>query len=455
MVREGKNGGEDRLIFLVEMATETLRRPKAKVEDIVAVCAGLNVFDKPPTPAAISEIRDVAVRSTQTLTRDGPIPFEVKGRAGIYLDLSQTRVRIKLEIVKDDGTTLAAAGDNVGFVNNPLDSLFKQIDVSVGRELVTPADLHHPYKQYLHYLLSESPDTQDSLLQPRLWARDTPGHMENGDANTGFAARKTAGNQFELFGGLDFSVFEQDRMLVDNVDLRLSFSPTSDAFVLLKKTATTEANVRIVDMELVVREVVLEPTATEAMSDVLDYGLPALYPYMETRMLHFPQSARQTEIKENLGSFQPLPQRLIIAFVDTAAHTGDATKNPFNFKHFNITALRLKVNGRVLPETGGVKVDFAKEKVVEGYSTLLQTTGKYEQRAPLAVKMSDYSKGYAMFAYDLTESGLGPFTFHKKSGTIEMEADLSAALTGEVTMLVYTETQKTLSVDGFRTIHIR
>lgn len=418
---------------------------------IVGVTSGLNVFERPPTPVAIKGTRDVVIRPTQTVTRDGPIPFEIRGRPGTYIDLDKVRLRVKVKILKNDNTTIVPAGDRVGFVNNPLDSLFKQVEVIIGKATVTTADMNYPYKKYLRYLLTESPDAQDSLLHPRLWHRDKGGNMEVAAANTGLAARLSRGHEIELFGPLDFGVFDQDRMLVDNVDVLFSFLPSSDAFVLMKGDAATEGHLLITSMELIVREVALDDAVAEAMTGVMKSGLPALYPFTETKIIEIPIDNGLTEITKIIEHSQGLlPQRVMFGFVDTTAHQGTAITNPFNFKNFDIRSFKLTVNGRVLPENEGLKLHFGNGTVAAGYTTLMEATGKYDQGAPLAIKMSEYGAGYTLFAFDLTESGVGPFTYHKKQGGIELKVNFGTALPNAVTLLCYMETQKTLIVDALR-----
>jgi hypothetical protein len=44
-----------------------------------------------------------------------------------------------------------------------------------------------------------------------------------------------------------------------------------------------------------------------------------------------------------------LPKRLVIGCVDSDALNGTITKNPFDFKHYNITFVALNVDGRQIP----------------------------------------------------------------------------------------------------------
>ena len=97
----------------------------------------------------------------------------------------------------------------------------------------------------------------------------------------------------------------------------------------------------------------LDDACAEAMTVVLKSGIPALYPFTETKIVKFPLDNGVKELNKTIAhNIFLMPLRLVFGFVDTTAHQGTIITNPFNFKKFDITLFRLRVNSRVIPENG-------------------------------------------------------------------------------------------------------
>ncbi|XP_063988139.1 uncharacterized protein F54H12.2-like [Diachasmimorpha longicaudata] len=243
-----------------------------------------------------------------------------------YIDLAHTMIKVRARILKPDGS--AVLEDSVGPVNNFLHSMFNQVDVYFNQKVVTP------------------PNNLCKVLTSRmsLWATDSYGAMDSpavavGDARNknGLVSRQAftkGGKAFDLLGHLHCDVFNQDKFLMNGVELRVRLIRAKDDFCLMDDSALNY-KLRIVEASLIVRRVKLSPGILIAHAKTL------------------------------------LPKRIILGFVANASFNGSRKKNPFNFQNFGINFLCLNVDGRQVPTkplqpsfTSGVCLD------VEAFNTL-------------------------------------------------------------------------------------
>jgi hypothetical protein len=72
-----------------------------------------------------------------------------------------------------------------------------------------------------------------------------------------------------------------------------------------------------------------------------------------------------------------LPNRIVIGMVDADAFNGTYTKNPFDFKNYDITTMRLTVNGDNLPRKP-LQLKFgAESNYISAFQTLYAGTQRF------------------------------------------------------------------------------
>ena len=85
--------------------------------------SSLDLFSVPPTQTSIEASSFIDYYPISSLVDGSPIEFDISSSGEIYLDLNNSQLYCRVQIVKGDGTTLDA-NDKVGPVNNFLVSLF-------------------------------------------------------------------------------------------------------------------------------------------------------------------------------------------------------------------------------------------------------------------------------------------------------------------------------------------
>ena len=71
------------------------------------------------------------------LEDSGPVEFVIKNSTDKFIDFVSTYLRLKVRLVKSDGTAHAETENKASFVNYPIASIFNQLDVYLGGTLIT------------------------------------------------------------------------------------------------------------------------------------------------------------------------------------------------------------------------------------------------------------------------------------------------------------------------------
>ena len=101
-----------------------------------------------------------------------------------------------------------------------------------------------------------------------------------------------------------------------------------------------------------------------------------------------------------------IPKRIAVCMMDNDSQNGNYKKNPFNFKHYNLTQIGISVNGEEIPFKP-LKLDFDENLFVTAYNTLFSGTGKLHGNSGSIIKIEDYSEGYTIIVGDLTPFEIG------------------------------------------------
>ena len=138
-----------RRVDVAEQASERHLYVMAFVHSQSCECvkSELDLFSVPPTQTSIEHGQWVEHHPLATITDSGPIEFSISGSGEDYLDLANTYVYVRAQIVKDYGTNLAEDAE-VGPTNLWLHSLFSQVDVSLNEKLISPSTNTYPYRAY-------------------------------------------------------------------------------------------------------------------------------------------------------------------------------------------------------------------------------------------------------------------------------------------------------------------
>ena len=322
----------------------------------------LDIFTVPPTQTSIETGNWVEYNLIASIADGSPIEFTVSGSGQDYLDAANTHLYVKAKITQADGTDIANDAA-VGPVNLFLHSLFSDVDVLLNETPVTSSNNTYAYRAYIESLLSYGTTAKQSQLTSQLYYyyykdyyyyyKDVAGALEeinpydDNAVNTGFVARSQFTNVsrvVDMIGKIHCDLFFQDKYVLNDVGVRIRLNRSKDAFCLMADAAAT-FKVKILDCKLYVRKVKISPSVFIAHNKALEGG-NAKYPIRRAVCKTYTiPTANLDHTQENLFTGQ-LPTRIVVGCVDNDAFNGRFSKNPFNFKHFNLTQLRVYLDGQ-------------------------------------------------------------------------------------------------------------
>ena len=280
---------------------------------------------------------------------------------------------------------------------------------------------------------------------------DTAGkYDDNTDENNGFKERKawikqSSNNEFELCGPICSNFLRSDNHLAPGNKLSLKFIRAPDEFVFLSPTPDAGYKLKILELAIYARRIRLFPHALNAVFDpraIQRY----VSDYTEIKEYSLPSGLSNWNSKLFTGGY--LPKQIVVGMVETRALVGSYARNPFNFQHFNVSSINLKVNGVCVPQEP-LRPDFPNGRCMREYNHLFMNTGKYRINSGNCISLADFKGGSTLFPFDLTPDQCNMYNIHVgKEGTMSLEITWSTGLPQGITILVYAVYDQVVMING-------
>ena len=219
--------------------------------------------------------------------------------------------------------------------------------------------------------------------------------------NTGLGTRsewtKTS-KIVELHGRIHTDLFNQEKLILNGVDLTVKLHCHKPEFCLLNACGDTAPAYKIttVDAIFYVKKIELTPSVFNAISTVLN-DKNAQYAITRTTPKVFTVPRGQQSQHIDNAFLGEIPKRIAICMMDNDSYNGNYKKNPFNFQHYKLTQIGISVNGEEIPFKP-LKLNFDDKLFVTAYSTLFSGTGKLHGNSGSIIKRADYSEGYTIYS---------------------------------------------------------
>lgn len=174
----------------------------------------------------------------------------------------------------------------------------------------------------------------------------------------------------------------------------------------------------------------------------------------EVKVLTIP-SGIQGKTLDNIFLGQ-VPKRCIIGFVNNAAFNGTLTKNPFNFKNYDLNTFCLYIDGQQIPSKA-LQPSFESNIFTTAYHTLFSGTGIHFLNEGNGISREQYAKGYCLLAFDLTADLSSNSNTHWnliKHGSVRLEVRFESTLTQTINCIVYAEFDNVIEIDKNRNVTV-
>ena len=409
----------------------------------------LMLFNGMPIQNAVERGQWIDVHPTNA-TGKGPIEFNYPGGFE-YIDLNDTELYLLVSVVKADGTHYTEAEVmDVALVNNSLHSMFSDVYVKLGNEIIEGGDAVYPYKAMLCTLFGYSEATIKTQLPSVGFIKDQAGKMESRE-NKGFIERRSwthAGNK-EFQGKLFVDLFQHRQYLINNLPISIKLIRARNEFCLCIFDPLEKPKVVIEDAVLYIRKCVINPEIVLQHIQMLEREVMANYYVDRYEIVTFTIPATTKSFRKDDVFSGRVPKNLIFAIVSNDAFNGTYHTNPFNFQHFNLNYMVVYVNGDPVPFQPFTP-DFKNKKCLREYNSLYMCSGDLGRDMALPFSYTDFMTGYTLFKYQLT-ADLSNNAMDVR-GNVRFDMKFSEGLAESVTLIIMGNFLSVINIDIARNV---
>jgi hypothetical protein len=282
-----------------------------------------------------------------------------------------------------------------------------------------------------------------------------PFNQIDSDQNTGLQARASHfrwSNLVQLVAPIHCDLFNQNKYMLNNVDLRLTMYRNSDDFCLLSPGAAESYKIKVQNMKWCVQAVEVSKTVGLALErTLLKYA--AKYPIrrVELRTIHIDEGRRQTP--QNAVFNGQVPRRIVFGCIDGDSYQGVYGKSPFNFKgnDYQITEVSVEAAGKTYPPKP-LLLDFPRNQYTEAFVQLFEGLGISDENSGNGLNLASFKNGSCLFAFDLSpDHDDGNHWDLVKDGSTIINMKFGRAVApGGIELVVYGEFDNLLTIDHNR-----
>lgn len=384
---------------------------------------------------------------------DSPLEFVIPPTGDEYLDLAHAKIRVKAQILTSENEAIAATS-SVAPVNNFLHSLFSNVQIELNQKCITPQSGLYHYRAMVENVLNFGSDATKSHLSTSMFYKDSAGHMEADENNSGYIKRRGIARRgvFDLESHIHADIFNQNKYMISGVQMGVKFYRAKPEFALIKlATDATNYKIKIHEAVLIIRKLKMNPALLVAHANaMLRHTVKYPITRVEVKNITIPRDIMSTTL-DNIFLGQ-IPQRVIVLFVDSASFNGSMTTNPFNFEHFNHTYLTVATDSS--QHQTPLKPNYAANLYISSYNTLFTATGVNFSDSGCTITHDEYASGFNMTVFDLTSdiTAHEPHLNAQHSGSLRIEIQFAANLTRAVTAIVFAEFNNLIEISKLREV---
>lgn len=420
----------------------------------------LDLFQLPPTQVAIDNGWFQEVHLKNTLTSTGPYEFEITAD-NAFTDMSRNYIFMVISVTRKNGAAIAAAtapagGGDVDYKYSIINMLgktfFRQVKLWIGGKLIYDSGDTYHYRSYLETLLNYSNSAKETHLQAAGYYMDTAGEMDSKDGS-GFRSRAVkidGGKKIELLAPLHGELFNQERLMLSNLPMRLELHRNPDNLVLMAPDGT-DFKLKVHDMSFFIRRV--EPLKSLALG--LETHLtkePAKYPVRRVLMRVIQIEAGRKDLQPTQISSGQLPRRVIFGLVDQDAYHGTLKKNPLAFKHHNLKEYKVIAGGLSFPRDN-ITMDYANDLYTKAFLQMFEALNITGGDRSNGIDYHAFGNGFCIYGVDLSPDGFdGGHWQLLKTGSAHLKLEFDTETTASLKVILFIEYDNLIEVTRHRMI---
>lgn len=427
----------------------------------------LSLFEPKAVQYSILKTEQVVLKPLASIEKSNIIQFLHQGYSDEYKSLSSAYVVLKVKLNHYDATGKEMSGVidtheklTCSIANNTLHSLIRQVNLTLNGREISKNSNNYAYRSYIENLLNYDDKSSGQHLDGVIFKLDIAKHFDDlAGSNTASGDRGLLfqpGNPVELVGRLHLDMFNCPKLLLNNIDVGITIELNSPNFYLRKVDAENKSNLELLDATLYMDQVKINPEVALSIERLLETK-NAVYNYKRIEVRNFLLQKDVSSFNIDNVSNGVLPELVVFAMTETKAYLGDSSKNPFAFKHFDLTKFSASVNGiEIAPRN--LSFDFSKEMnplSQHAYFSLFKQMRLHQFDRSNLITRNLYNNGCMLIGFDLTPDRGGECGNIGQTGSLRFEGTFAKVLPETVTALVYMQFDADLIVDKDRNIYLQ
>jgi len=438
----------------------------------------LGLFYNEPTDIGVDGYHFIDFPSSTT--EDGDIiEFHIPNNSGEYIDLQKTRLFLRCQLLKNDGTDIAKPymktvttddGDETTVEYIPdearvsvstlfICSLFRQCQVTLNNVIFSPhVSSNYSYKGFLDSIFYTDENERNTELRRGLWYKDDFESVSDSDPfstnNQGLYQRHAFvknSKKFSICGKIYSDLFEIPKYLLGNIELGIKFWKNDPSFCLISSnTSAPSYKVKIHEATISLCFVRPSPSLVLAQAKLLK-SYEAVYNYNSSVIKAI--SIAKGERSHNISNaFQgDIPAVLIVGLLSTESYMGNYSKPPFVFLPYGLSYIAYSVDGNFIP-FGPLQPKYVADKYEDSdfshaYSTLFSGSLRPD------ITPEEFVESLNLYVFEVNKVRKGTRNRQKRGFSL-LSIHFASPLPAPTTLLLYGRFPSTFRVDESRNIHM-
>lgn len=423
-----------------------------------------NIFSPQPTQDTVEMDMMTEHRPISSIDSKNFIEFNFASAEDEYFrfDKSWFRINMRVNISKPLGiAVLPDDWKKVSTVNNLFNSLFKQIDLSIGDRVITTPYQTYPHKTDIEIKFGRARHAKKTFLSAGFWFEaedlDTKDGIHQKISGLIQSKEKTdssKGREFELMGKLHIPLFEQPKAVLGGCKFRMKFIPNDPSFYMLCSNEVNITSVEFTDAVLYLHRSKVKPECLKGHLSTLE-NRNARYPIRESFVVPITiNKGTMDTIIDNVHT-GVIPNRAFVGMVDHTAFNGSFRLDPYNYQNFGLENINFYLDGTQYP---GIQFspNFDNGNYTREYLNLFSATNQdNNENHCITLTKEKFTQGNNIFCVNFTPTltagyfGSG-YVSRLKYGTLRLHLRFKSALEQAITVLVYIDYDSIIEIDKER-----
>ena len=312
----------------------------------------------------------------------------------------------------------------------------------MNQELISTTSQKYMYKACIETVLNNSASTKTYQLEMQGFCGD------QGDKDSDF--RQTFNNgmtrrymkfkddkKVQLMGFLHSDIMGIQGSRVNGIEININLLPNQDNIRVQAFGSDAFGKLVVDDVVLYICKWQMSKDMVVAHADVMK-DTPAFNPFKRTEIKTYNGIKGQTEIVIENPYQTAVPTRYIVGMVSADAYSGNKTKNPLKFQHYDISRAGFYIDDESIAKPP-YKLDPANGKLIKPFMELYSILGKVGEDKDIGISLAYYQDGLFLLPFDVTPTSSTNMEYlaKKEGGNCRLELHFRKPLPENKTIITY------------------